>query len=126
MLPQGRSLACTTPVTERKQGGLRGERRLGTGKKKQIRAQLAGQEVLERPDSAHRKAKGCKEMDLKGGERRGLGTAAEQGRHGREQSRDVSLGSSAAGTGVLPHTLGQFQARDKLWPDSLICKACPT
>lgn len=31
-----------------------------------------------------------------------------------------------SGTEVLSHTLGQFQVRDKLWPDSLICKICPT
>lgn len=53
----------------------------GTGKEKQPRAHLAGQEVLKRSDPAHRKAKGGEEVDLEGGERWDWGTAREQGRH---------------------------------------------
>lgn len=75
------------------------------GKEKQSRACPAGQEVLERPDPAHRKAKGGKEVDLEGGERRDWGTGRDQRREATQlQKASAHGGQHCQGWGSCPIT----------------------
>jgi len=99
-------------VPERTEGGrvaTEGSCHADAGKEKQPRACPAGQEVLERPDPAHRKAKGG---------RGGFGRRREEGpKHSQRAGQTHSLAAESwadtcrqrlvlPGVGIWPHTTG--------------------
>lgn len=96
------------------------------GREKQPRACPAGQEVLERPDPAHRKAKGGKEVDLEGEERRDRGTGRGQGREETQlQKASAHGGQRCRGWGSCPIPQDNIGS-NKNGGQTLSCRMCPT